>query len=523
MAAAARTVGIEQDKFSDIIKDVNDKVGDYLITGAGPLADFFETIAPLVGVTADQFRDLSGPDALQLYVDSLQKANVSQAQMTFFLEAIASDATALLPLLNDNGSEMRRLGDEAERAGRIMSEDAVNGAVKMREEFQSLTGQMETLIKEALLENADDIIALVRTMTDDILPKVLDAAAAVAAFINGGPPGGAQISAEQAAIDKAADDAAFAEGSKPGGFNASDPSGTGNFMVDPKSGAIIDLADPESSGLAMEALAAIGARGGAKPKPKKIKTAKELQAQADAAKAAAKAIEKATNAYQGLLNSIDPVSAAQFEYNKQLEIMDQYEKLTGQSIKNKSQIVDQLRASMQRAKDEASGFSAVTDALEQGLTNAFMAGLEGADSFKDAMRQTASAVIKELYRVLVVQQMVNALMGAFGFSPVPGGGFTRTGAGGRALQAGTPYMTGESGRELFVPSTAGRLLSPAQTNNALSGGGDVIVQQTINVTTGVQQTVRNEIKSMMPQIAESAKSAVADARQRGGSYRRALG
>lgn len=84
-------------------------------------------------------------------------------------------------------------------------------------------------------------------------------------------------------------------------------------------------------------------------------------------------------------------------------------------------------------------------------------------------------------------------------------------------------MTGESGRELFVPSTAGRLLSPAQTNNALSGGGDVIVQQTINVTTGVQQTVRNEIKSMMPQIAESAKSAVADARQRGGSYRRALG
>lgn len=523
MAAAARTVGIEQDKFSDIIKDVNDKVGDYLITGAGPLADFFETIAPLVGVTADQFRDLSGPDALQLYVNSLQKANVSQAQMTFFLEAIASDATALLPLLTENGTEMKRLGKEAEEAGRIMSEDAVKGAEKMRKEFQSLTGQMETLIKEALLENADDIIELVRTMTDDILPKVLDAAGAVAAFINGGPPGGAQISAEQAAIDKAADDAAFAAGSEPGGFNAPDPNRTGQFMIDPESGAMIDLADPASSGLALEALAAIGARGGAKPKPKKIKTAKELQAEADAAKAAAKAIDKAKNAYQGLLNSIDPVSAAQFEYNKQLQIMDQYEKLTGQSIKNKSQIVDQLRASMQRAKDEASGFSAVTDALEQGLTNAFMAGLEGADSFKDAMRQTASAVIKELYRVLVVQQMVNALMGAFGYTQVPGGGYTRTGAGGRSLQAGTPYMTGESGRELFVPSTNGRLLSPAQTNNALSGGGDVIVQQTINVTTGVQQTVRNEIKSMMPQIAESAKSAVADARQRGGSYRRALG
>jgi len=61
------------------------------------MADFFETVAPLVGVTADNFKDLSGPQALQLYVDSLEKANLSQSQMTFFMEAIASDATALLP------------------------------------------------------------------------------------------------------------------------------------------------------------------------------------------------------------------------------------------------------------------------------------------------------------------------------------------------------------------------------------------------------------------------------------------
>jgi hypothetical protein len=44
------------------------------------------------------------------------------------------------------------------------------------------------------------------------------------------------------------------------------------------------------------------------------------------------------------------------------------------------------------------------------------------------------------------------------------------------------------------------------------------VMQTINVSTGVQQTVRAEIKSLMPQIADSAKAAVLDARRRGGSY-----
>ncbi|WP_444460073.1 hypothetical protein [Rhodobacter capsulatus] len=94
----ARTVGIEQEKLADILKDVNDKVGDYLSTGGGEMADFFEKIAPRVGVTAQAFRDLSGPQALQLYVSSLEKAGLSQAEMTFYMEAIASDSTLLLPL-----------------------------------------------------------------------------------------------------------------------------------------------------------------------------------------------------------------------------------------------------------------------------------------------------------------------------------------------------------------------------------------------------------------------------------------
>jgi uncharacterized phage protein gp47/JayE len=54
----------------------------------------------------------------------------------------------------------------------------------------------------------------------------------------------------------------------------------------------------------------------------------------------------------------------------------------------------------------------------------------------------------------------------------------------------------------------------------VEGGGGVTVVQNINVSTGVQQTVRTEIKSLMPQIAEASKAAVADAKRRGGSYGR---
>ena len=40
-AFAARSVGIESEKLADIYKDVNDKIGDFMATGGGAMADFF--------------------------------------------------------------------------------------------------------------------------------------------------------------------------------------------------------------------------------------------------------------------------------------------------------------------------------------------------------------------------------------------------------------------------------------------------------------------------------------------------
>ena len=131
-AAGARTVGIEQNKLADILKDMNDRVGDFISTGGGPMADFFEVIGPKVGVTADMFRKLSGPQALQLYVDSLQKANLNQQDMTFYMEAIASDSTLLLPLLRDGGKAMGDLARRAEDLGAVMSDKTVRSLAAMK-------------------------------------------------------------------------------------------------------------------------------------------------------------------------------------------------------------------------------------------------------------------------------------------------------------------------------------------------------------------------------------------------------
>ncbi|WP_448680020.1 phage tail tape measure protein [Pseudomonas nicosulfuronedens] len=163
-AAGAKLVGIEQEKLADIFKDVNDKVGDFLNTGGGALADFFTNIAPKVGVTADDFRNLSGPQALGLYVQSLQKANVSQADMTFYMEAIASDATALTPLLLNNAEGFKTLGDAAEASGAILDEKTIRAANELQAATwlieQSVTGLKNQIAAQLLPALSDMAVGL---------------------------------------------------------------------------------------------------------------------------------------------------------------------------------------------------------------------------------------------------------------------------------------------------------------------------------------------------------------------------
>lgn len=52
--------------------------------------------------------------------------------------------------------------------------------------------------------------------------------------------------------------------------------------------------------------------------------------------------------------------------------------------------------------------------------------------------------------------------------------------------------------------------------------GGVVVNQSFNISTGVEQTVRAEIQNLMPQITNITKNAVAEAKMRGGAYSKQL-
>jgi len=170
-----------------------------------------------------------------------------------------------------------------------------------------------------------------------------------------------------------------------------------------------------------------------------------------------------------------------------------------------------------------------------GLTDSLTAGITGAANFADAMKAMAKSVVDSLIKMLIQKYIVDA---AFGFitSSFGTGGTASTGSGatsGGGLGMGQGYsntaaiggpvfqgertLVGERGPEIFVPNANGSIIP----NHKLGGDG-VTINQTINVTTGVQQTVRAEIATLMPQIASAAKGAVADARQRGGGFSKAL-
>ncbi|GBH29676.1 hypothetical protein [Sphingobium xenophagum] len=182
MAFAAKSVGVESDKLTDILKDTTERFGEFAATGGGELKDFFDNVAPKVGLTAEAFKNLSGPDALQAYYNALSKAGLNQQQMTYYMEALASDATELIPLLAKNGQLMGEMGDKAaiikpEDAERLKQFTKANQ--QMDAAFQRLT---ITLVNSGLLETVTKLIEKFANWTSNLAqnhPEMLKWGAAI--------------------------------------------------------------------------------------------------------------------------------------------------------------------------------------------------------------------------------------------------------------------------------------------------------------------------------------------------------
>jgi hypothetical protein len=165
-------------------------------------------------------------------------------------------------------------------------------------------------------------------------------------------------------------------------------------------------------------------------------------------------------------------------------------------------------------------------------------GLTFESAFEDAIvkgqsfRSVLGGIAQDLARLVLRQTVTTPLAGLassfigglFGPAATPSWAMSPTDLGlpgfadGGAVTGGLPIIVGEEGPEVFVPAGNGTVVP-----NGASMGGGVTVNQTINISTGVAQTVRAEIAALMPAIKRQTVDAVADARMRGGSFASAMG
>ena len=153
-------------------------------------------------------------------------------------------------------------------------------------------------------------------------------------------------------------------------------------------------------------------------------------------------------------------------------------------------------------------------------------------TFRD-FQKMFDAFVRDMIAQAIKLLIVNAILRAIGVPLRYDGSGFKAGAGtafggeiqesatGGAMSRGRPYLVGERGPELIIPASSGTIKNAHDTRNAMKGGATV-VNQTINVETGVSQTVRAEMLSLLPVIKQDTLAAVADGKRRGGSFGQAL-
>ncbi len=200
------------------------------------------------------------------------------------------------------------------------------------------------------------------------------------------------------------------------------------------------------------------------------------------------------------------------------QLGEAFEKLANDSNKLATELDGELK---QAIINSSNAFS--TD-----LVNSLLDGQSALESFKNFAQNLVAQILSIFLQLKVINPILNQIFGAGTFftgsggsGGGSGGGIGLAKAGGGTVQKGVPTLVGERGAEIFIPNTSGRIMNNMNSKNAM-GGNSIVINQSVNFATGVVPTVRAEVMSMLPQIADVTKASVSEAAARGGQFRRVL-
>lgn len=165
-----------------------------------------------------------------------------------------------------------------------------------------------------------------------------------------------------------------------------------------------------------------------------------------------------------------------------------------------------LNSLNQQADASMSSISRLGDRMATSMTNAAVRG-QGLSGVLRAIAQDLASVTLRETVINPVGDVLGGLIGSL---------FGR--AGGGSVSAGTPYVVGERGPELFVPSSAGRI------DNGSGSDAASPVSVALNIDArGADSTTADRLRDIAGDIQQQTFNAVFAAMERGGRYARISG
>jgi hypothetical protein len=194
-------------------------------------------------------------------------------------------------------------------------------------------------------------------------------------------------------------------------------------------------------------------------------------------------------------------------------------KLTaGESAKAIAQINDEILAF-----NTSSGMKFQTEQMQTFRDIAVQSGEIVSQSFENAifsgkkLGEVLKSLVLDFTRMIfaqtVTKSLASSVTGIFGVLP-------SARASGGPVNSGSPYLVGEKGPELFVPSSSGSIVSNSKMNTgsgSSAGGGGVTVNYAI--AAGVS---RAELVPILESERKRLKAEIPDMVRRGGAYRTAF-
>jgi len=170
---------------------------------------------------------------------------------------------------------------------------------------------------------------------------------------------------------------------------------------------------------------------------------------------------------------------------------------------------------MDELYDKTHEVTSVANDMGFAFASAFESAVLNGEKAGNAMKALGRDILQVFLRLAVTNQIINAIFGASGlglggkgFQPLPTIG---TRANGGPVSAGSPYLVGERGPELFVPKGSGTVMP--------NGAGGTSVNITYNIASGVS---RSDLAPILEQQRKLLKAEIPDMVRRGGGYRAAF-